>query len=303
MRHPYLLSIMGVIVLLVVGTIIVDVHAPVTVINSASSWNSPTTPYYPSYASRSTETARPMQQVTQNTPVNTRTMGTQNPSSFSYSPEIPANPAAKIAGVIINTDSSFDFNGFMQQLADSAPRTLPVIPTTIGSQETYQTIPQDLFITPDITAPARTDTQQTLHTYGNTAGAHIQKYEQLHSNDVAVVQDYFDARNNAGRTIALRQLADDLKNIGVGLKAIGNVPAPLVSIHSALADSYVEIGEKLATIPSVTNDTDLVKAILAYDDAVEANVKQYVALVLKFSQSKITFAPDEPGSVFMFAQQ
>jgi hypothetical protein len=50
------------------------------------------------------------------------------------------------------------------------------------------------------------------------------------------------------------------------------------------------------------SDDELIKAINVYDDAVELYAKNYTALVFNFSDHKVTFSPDEPGSLFMFAQ-
>jgi len=303
LRHPYLLSIVGVITLLVVGTVIVDVHLPVTAADHTSGWgasidaNSYTSPSYAPAA----QYAPPPAPTGEESPA--IVPGAQDPSSFIYDPSPTANSAAE---TIIDTDTSFDFNSFMQRLSGSAPRapkTSAVIQTSadVDPQDAYAFVPVQLFSTETNAAPARSDIQQALYAYGNTAGSSIKTYELLHPNASAIVQRFFDDRKSAASGVALKRLADDIKGVGTDLKKAGGVPAPAAVAHGALADSYIDLGEKLVAIPSAQTDDALLKKIDIYENAVQLYAKNYTALVLLFSKNGVSFRSDEPGSVFMFS--
>lgn len=300
-KHPYLLTLLGLGSLLII-TIVVQTHMPARVVSTADHWGTPIAlSSYDSAPRQANTTVAPSVQVSQDIPVNVPV--DQNPSSFSYDTSVATTPAKNTVTTIISSDTAFDFNAFRQQLSNPAPKK-PVLggaPTT-DLQEMYSTVPPQLFTAVESAPNTRDDTQQSMYVYGNTAGSLIQTYDRLHPDDSGEVQRYFDSRTTVANVIALKQLADDLKNIGVSMKKISPVPPQLLSIHTTLASSYIDMGEKLSLIPLAQSDDDLIKAINVYDDAVEIYVKNYTALVFKFSDHKVTFGSDEPGSLFMFGQ-
>ena len=175
-------------------------------------------------------------------------------------------------------------------------------------QETYFSTPEDTTfqvfpVRPAAviaTTPPRTAIQEALYTYGNAAGAYIQFYEQTHRNDAVIVENYYHARDSVKNAAALEQLGTDIKGVGLSLQKIQGIPTQAAAIHEALAGSYVDVGEKLITQTSTQNNADIIKAIGVYHDAVGIYIKNYVALVLIFSNNGVVFESSDPGSVFMF---
>lgn len=300
-KHPYLLTLLGLGSLLVIATV-VQTHMPAPAMNSANEWGTPIifSSYDPAPYRADTQST-PSAGVSPSTPV--IIPSDQNPTSFSYNTTPAPAPTKNTVATIISSDTAFDFNAFRQQLSSSMPKnSVPSATQAAGTSETYPTVPPQLFTAVDTAPRTRDDTQQAMYVYGNAAGSFIQEYDRLHPDDSAEVQRYFDARGTVAHVIALKQLGDDLKNIGISMKTISPVPVQLVAVHTALANSYIDIGEKLSVIPSAQSDDDLIKAINVYDDAVELYAKNYTALVFKFSEHKVTFGSDEPGSLFMFSQ-
>jgi hypothetical protein len=300
-KHPYLLALFGLGSLLVI-TIVVQTHMPAPAMNTSNSLGTPIvfSSYDPAPYRANTPVA-PSAQVSQNTSVNIPS--DQNPSSFSYDTTPAPIPTKNTVATIISSDTAFDFNAFRQQLSGSAPKKpSPSVTPSTDLQETYPTVPPQLFTTVESAPLTRDSAQQTMYVYGNAAGSYIQNYDRMHPDDSGEVQRYFDSRGTTAHEIALKILGNDLKNIGVSMKTISPVPMQLASVHTALANSYIDIGEKLSLIPLAQSDDDLIKAINVYDDAVEVYAKNYTALVFKFAEHKVTFGSDEPGSLFMFAQ-
>ncbi|MBI5003784.1 hypothetical protein HZC00_01685 [Candidatus Kaiserbacteria bacterium] len=302
-KHPYLLALLGLGSLLIIAAV-VETHLPVPVMNNMNEWGTPIAfSSYSPYTSQTAPSSAPSVPTTQATPTNIPS--TQDLSSWSYdTAPAPVTSPGNTAATIIKSDTKFDFNAFMQQLAGSTVPQRPSVTTAplSNTQETYSTVPSQLISTQKDTVSARNDIQQALYVYGNTVGSFIQAYDRLHPNDSKEVQNFFDTHGNAASTIALKQLGTDLKNIGINMKTIASVPPSLLSIHTALADSYIDMGEKLSAQTSTQNDDEVVQMINTYDDAVETYTKNYVALVFKFSENGVVFGPDEPGSLFMFTQ-
>ena len=299
----------GLISLLIIA-VVVQTHIPVSAIDTSGNWGTPIaiSPYRPTSYQSSPQNNPSVVQVTQNTTPSTPAPQDQNPSLFIYTdPVAPAN--GNMAGTIIDSGTSFDFNAFMQQLTSSAPKKPASNPTisanTIANDhpDAYPVVPPQLFSSDTTAAPARTDGQQALYTYGNLAGAYIKAYEQTHTNDSAVVQNYFDDRSSAANATALTALGNDLKGVGMNLKGIESVPTVARTIHTTLANSYIDIGTKLSVVPKAQTNDEIIGAINTYDDALGVYVKSYIALVLLFSQNGVVFGPNEPGSVFMFTPQ
>ncbi|MBM3260825.1 hypothetical protein FJY93_00205 [Candidatus Kaiserbacteria bacterium] len=300
MKYPYFLGVVGIIALLAIGGAIVDTRVP---IGAGESTYSGGTPIY-----FDTSSYAPYQPSTQNqTPDDSTpaipTMRTYD--SFSYTPDPSKGSATNIPSTIIHSDSSFDFNAFMQKLSSSGTSAsqIPVgtsINTPIIQEESYPFVPPELFSSPDA-PPARSALQQELYTYGNTAGSFLKTYEQMHANDVAVMQRFFDTRTSAPNTTALRQVANDFKAVGLNMKTVQQVPAPAASIHKNLAESYIVVADKMIAMLSTANDEDFIQAVLTYNAAVEENLKHLVALIDTFANNGVKFGPSESGSVFMFS--
>ena len=303
-RHPYILAIIGVVLILVVGSITVKEHSPATLIDQTNGRGVPLSTYsYTPTTQTAPTAAQTTQTITQNVqPVVTTAPQTQNPSTFSYNP--PASTGT-IVDTIVKTETAFDFNSFMKSLLQSSSKTpsgqQPTSVNNANTENTYMGIPLDAISTPSTGASARTNAQQALYQYGNEAGSYIQSYEQFHSNQAAVVQDYFADRGNPTKVAALQKLGADIKDIGISLKKIENVPAPVATAHLTLADSYIDAGTKLAAQTSAQSNSDLLKAINTYNSAAEKYIRSYVTLAETFPTHGVFFAPEDPGSVFSFS--
>lgn len=279
----YIAGIIGVILILVIGFVIVRQHTPMTPTGQVNDLGTSANPAYYD-TTGSTRDAH-------TTPVSTP--HSPDLQLFSYNPSAPAS----IAGHIINSDSSFDFHSFMQEIANPSSQTSPFNQTPAAQNYTYAiTMP----ISPGSSASARTDIQQALYLYGNTAGTYIKNYEQANPHDVATIQTYFDNRASAASATSLKQLAADLGAIGTNLKKVADVPAPIATTHEALADSYIDMGTKLAALPEAQSNGDTVKAVLTYDSAVDTYVRAYNALALAFETYGVSFGTSDSGSVFTF---
>ena len=300
LRHPYLLSIIGVIVLLVVGTVIVDAHLPVTVIDRTRDWGGPIVFSARDPVSYAPDVSSARSAVHEGA---TDVLTVQNPASFSYMPDPGISTAAAIADTIIGTDTAFDFGAFIQQLSrpsSKIPGTSQIdLAILVDGQTTYPTVPVQSFDASDRAAPARSDTQQSLYAYGNEAGSHIRFYEQTHPNDGAIIEGFFKTRNTKSAA-ALKQLGTDIKNIGINLQTMTNVPASATSAHRAFAESYIEVGDKLTSLLSAQTDAAVIGAIDVYDDAVQTHIRNYIAVIDLFSRNGVTFQQDEQGRVFVF---
>jgi hypothetical protein len=141
--------------------------------------------------------------------------------------------------------------------------------------------------------------QQKLYGWGSDAGSVILSYENLHPNQVAILTNFIQDREDAGKIAAMKQLGADLQGVGNSLETI--LPPPQMSAAApALANAYREIGRNLAAIPDAKGDEALVKAILFYNKSAEDFVQKYVNVVLIFQANDVKFTQDEPGGVFMF---
>jgi hypothetical protein len=279
----YSIGIVGVAAVLIVGFIIVRQHTPVVPSGQVGSWGTNTN--FISYsATRNTSSTQETRSALPDS---------QNLQSFSYNPSAPAS----ITEHIINSDSSFDFSSFMQRLS-TASHTSTYNQSFQIPEYTYDSTP--ILTPPESSASARTDIQQALYVYGNIAGAFIKNYEQANPHDAATVQTYFNNRTNPAGITALKHLAADLGAIGTNLKNITNIPAPIAAAHTALADSYIDMGAKLAVLPEAHSNSDMIKAILTYDSAVDTYVQAYNALARIFETYGVSFETADSGSVFTF---
>lgn len=215
----------------------------------------------------------------------------QSGPPFYYDPSAPALAFEGSA-------PEFDYEAFISMLTQKdSDSGAPENATTFDA---YSFIPNGLIST---SAPQETQTsvQQALRIYGNTAGAIIQSFESQLQSSPQILKDQFEDRGNAQKNAALTDLAESLANVGYKMEEMTNVPEEIATTHMGVAQSYQEMGQKLADIAKKTSEQAAVDAILTYSDAVEEYIKNYASLSTLFSLHEVTFSNGEPGSVFVFS--
>ncbi len=116
-----------------------------------------------------------------------------------------------------------------------------------------------------------------------------------------VLKDQFEDPQDAGKNTRLTDLGKSLSNVGRAIEELYDAAPPQAkSANRRLSDSYREIGGKLVLIPNAQGEKQLIDAMLAYNNAVDVFVKNYVSVATLFSASGVTFRSDEAGSVFTF---
>lgn len=285
--HPYTLTITGAILVLAAGGYIVWNNVPVAPSNAGlTAWSGNGAAFSPgTYGADATGPNADRQSLMQQV---------QGGAPYTYT--LPVLPAAN---PLDTPDSSFDFNAFIALLSNNSGTDGPAAPTE-SAGNAYAYIPTGL-ISSDAHTTTLTPSQQALYDYGNEAGSFIQSFESQHSDSPRILKDQAEDRSNAVKATALKTLGQDLAMVGDSLLAIENVPQEAAAVHKALAQSYVEIGGKLAAIAQTRSDADFIAAVGAYDASVNVFVKNYVALAQLFGAYGVTFAGEDPGSVFTFS--
>ena len=203
--------------------------------------------------------------------------------------------ATNEAGVAF--DMSLFFAGLSQPRTDTAT-------TPVSSQSdlglAYSFIPSGLVAT-TTPGPKRSALQEELYQYGNDAGSYISTYEGANTNAGQVLTDQVRDRQSREKAQAVRDIGTALQTAGKNLQGIEAVPSVVASAHAALAESYIQAGIKLAQVPDAQSDTDFITAIQSYNTAAEQLGRNYVALANVFSGTGVRFAPQDPGSVFIFS--
>jgi len=284
--HPYIASLVGAAVLILLGAFIVWQSATVQPEDSqtitwkgvgARLWDQ--TPLTPSDQGENRENI--YSEVRSGPP-------------FYYSPASAQPPSANAEA------SGSDLEALLTNLVRPASQS-GTTQTGGTSLDPYSFIPGGLI---SISSPAkeRTPAQKELYDYGNEAGSHIQSFENTHRNAPQTLKDQFEDREDQAKNAGLRALADGLVGVGRALEKMEDVPAGVAAAHAKVATSYQEIGDKLSRVPDAQREQEIIDAMLAYNTAVEVYVKNYIALATLFSAYGVSFRPEDPGSVFTFTQ-
>ena len=197
----------------------------------------------------------------------------------------------------LSSEDVFNWDTLQKSIAKS-PTPSKETTSTGFALDAYTFIPTGLF-SMDTAKKELSASERALFEYGNGIGAVIQGYESSHSNQAAILTDNAQDRTNVQKKAAVVRLGADLVAVGDSIDAVATAPTQLVAAGSELAAAYRLIGTKLALIPNTASDDDFVKAILAYNLSAESFVQSYVKVALIFQANGISFAKNEPGSVFM----
>jgi hypothetical protein len=294
--HPYLATIAGVAIVIVVGAIFVESHTPAALQNSSITWSggTPVTGYQSdnSYG----QPASP-QQIAQKVVQGGQGVNVAIPQiASSTAPQAGFTPPS----------GSFNYTELLAALSAQGQTHVSVNTTSGNSnsviQEAYQFIPQGLVAGTTSAAKAKTPQQEALYEYGNEVGSEIQSFEELHTDQAEVIKDQAEDRTDPTKAAAVVSLGQALESVGTFMQGMQEVPPSVQSLHSALAKSYLDIGAKLQLVAQAQSDQAFVQAVETYDTSAGTFVGNYASLAQYFSAQGVVFAQQDPGSVFSFNQ-
>ena len=227
--HPYLATIAAVAIVIIIGAIFVESHAPAALQGSSITWSGgtpvPASQNNYSYGQPATpqQIAQEVVQGGQGVNVAIPQIASSTPASSGFTPP----------------SSSFNYTELLAAL--SAQGTTHVSAnTTSGNanaviQEAYQFIPQGLVAATTSAAKPKTAQQEALYEYGNEVGSEIQSFEELHTDQAEVLKDQAEDRTNPVKAAAVVSLGQALASIGTFMQGMQDVPPSVQSLgNSAL---------------------------------------------------------------------
>lgn len=288
--HPYASALAAAACFIIAIAFVVESRSPLPLSQSTVTWSGGTpVSAYQSGSVGQTSPQQIAQEVIQNGAQATLTLPPLATSTYSsFEP----------------TSSSFNYVALLAQLSGNATVSAPAAggnATNSAIVQAYQFIPAGLIAT---TAPARkpmTAAQQAIYDYGNEVGGEIQSFENLHTNEARILKDQAEDRSDPTKAAALVSLGQGFASVGTFLQGIQDVPTSAASLHSALAQSYLDIGAKLQLVGQAQGDAAFVQAVENYDAAANTFVHNYGALAQFFTEHGVVFQPQDGGSVFSFS--
>ena len=292
--HPYLFALGVAAALVVIGAFVVVNRSPTTLSSSTLTWQGgvPPSAYQTGTSSQSSLTPEQIaQEVIQGQSGENVALSTLSPATSSSDTSI---------------SGSFDYVALLAQIsANSSGKNSSGPPPAGGSpsiiSQAYQFIPQGL-IASTVQPKKMTASQQALYLYGNEVGGEIQSFETLHTNEAQILKDQAEDRTDPVKAAAVVNLGQELAAIGVFMQGMQDVPSSVAALHSALAQSYEDIGAKLQLVAQANSDTAFVQAVENYDSTTNTFVHNYATLAQYFSAQGILFSSQDPGNVFTFSE-
>jgi hypothetical protein len=289
--HPFIATLAVAVVVIIAGAAFVVSRAPVAPTQNSLTWGGGT----PVSAYQSAAQQQSPQQIVQDVIQN------RSSATLSLPPLSPASSTSSFSSPS-SASNSTDYVALLAQLSGNAQVSAPASQTSANAAITaaYQFIPTGLVAT---TAPAKkpmTAGQQAIYDYGNSIGGEIQSFEQLNPDEAQILKDQAEDRTDQAKSNALISLGKGFASIGTYMNQMQDVPTSVMPLHSALAQSYLDIGAKLQLVAQAQSDADFVQAIETYDTTANTFVRNYGAMAQFFQEQGIVFAPQDPGSVFSF---
>lgn len=288
--HPFIATLVVVILLIGAGAAFVASRAPVAPTQNSLTWTggAPVSAYQSAAQQQSPQQI--VQDVIQNQPY--ATLSLPPLSSAASSTASSSNQSA----------NSTNYLALLAQLSGNAQLSTPASQTSANAaiSAAYQFIPTGLVAT---TAPAKkpmTADQQAIYDYGNEVGGEIQSFEELNPDEAQILKDQAEDRTDQAKANALISLGKGFASVGTYLNQMQDVPASVAPLHSALAQSYVDVGAQLQLVAQAQSDAGFVQAVENYDTTANTFVHNYGALAQFFQEQGVVFAPQDPGSVFSF---
>jgi hypothetical protein len=279
--HAYITGLIIASILLVSGTALVSQRAPLSGIDTNTTWSGAGISLFSGLqrGSAPEETRIRTEDILQ---------GQRKDTSYTI---LPAG-----AGFEAAPGTDFNWEALMAEL---------VRPPGAGAQSTeatnlgvYAFIPQGLIAVREATQE-RSETQDILFEYGNAVGSFIVAFDDSHANMLQILKDAYQDRENAQKVAAAAQIGRDYVQLGAELEGI-TAPAQVGGLHQRLADAYKRVGRLMIAKVQAKNDTDFLAAVNAYNAGVDQFQKEYLALVTLFSVAEVQFTDYDPGRVFMF---
>ncbi|KKW24807.1 MAG: hypothetical protein UY70_C0011G0023 [Candidatus Kaiserbacteria bacterium GW2011_GWB1_52_6] len=292
--YPYAFAILGVVIILGAGAFVVQQRlstAPPPPRTGAWSGNISTLlgPFDYGAAQESVQRGRDIMNHVQQSAPYTYKIPILTPQPPPPSQENPAS--------IVLQNDAFDYDAFIAFLSHAGMSTSSTDQNSVPSAYAY--IPSGLIST-QVRAKERSAAQENLYNYGNDVGSALQTFENNHKNEAQVLKDQMQDPQDAAKLAAVMRLAADLENVGVSLKTLDQIPQQMRTLHMALAKSYETMGQNLRLVPTTKTPRDFLAAIDAYNKSADEFVRSFVAVATLFSANGVTFAAEDPGSVFTF---
>ncbi len=284
--HPYTSALSGAGLLILIGIFIVEQRTARPVETAPTAWGGGTVPllnptsYGPSQGTLENR-GNIMQDVKSGPP-------------YTYV------PPAHLATSVDTENVSDDFESFVAMLRKDHTSSTPPLGGDTSLMSAYAYVPHGLIST---TTPrtGQTAVQKTIYDYGNDIGSSIESFEQQNSNMVQILKAQVEDRSDPDKAAAVVSIGHALEDLGRNLSAMDTVPSGMAGAHTALAQSYIEIGKKLALIPQAERDADFIQAIQAYNASADVFTKNYIQLVSFFGVYGVTFTSTDSGRVFTFS--
>ncbi|MFZ2555515.1 MAG: hypothetical protein WAZ27_04245 [Minisyncoccia bacterium] len=279
--HPFLATTVTLVSLLVFGTFLVAGRVDVNPSNESGAWGGAGGIF--SNAGRRTIALAPREEPR---------LQTQEDSYATLPIFKPTVDGAT------TTPGDEDFISILASLVQATPvtskSTEPEVP---GS---YVFIPQGLISTEPQTKK-QTAQQAALHSYGNEVGTYVKSHEDTHTNSTPILKDHIEDRTNELKQRAVRNLGDDMKQLGVALREMADVPASAKGMHAAYAGAYITAGSNLMKVADTTTDEEFVAAVAVYNTSIESLSNRFQMLVILFGANEVTFSSSDQGSLFTFS--
>ncbi len=290
--HPYAIGLTIAGILVITGMFIVLNRSSIVPASGTSAWSGGPGDVSNPAAIPVINTPTPITSSQPNT-----NASTSSTSTLPYTAPPPNNPNG-------NPDSgTFDFNTMVALLSQSSAKNTSSLNATTSGFNAYDFIPTGMISVSSPMQKKYDTSQQAIYDYSNEAGTLIQSYESRDSDQVQILKNSLADRADTDKSNAVAQIGKDLQYLGQQLAAIPQIPPEVAPDNTALAQSYQDVGQKLIDVSAANTlrDADFIAALQAYDTSADIFTKKYVALSLLVSAHGVSFAPDDPGSVFSFS--
>lgn len=211
---------------------------------------------------------------------------------------LPVPPPAPLDGGSNTTDTGLA--SIIASLVATYSTSTTTQMSTSSQVDSYSFIPQGLIATTS-TNVQRTPEEQALYEYGNEVGSYIKTFESQFPGVPQALDDQARDRYNSEKGDRVRVIGQGLAAVGANLKRMEQIPKSVTTLHAALADSYVTVGDKLSAIPDAKSDEAFLAAVETYNTASENFAKRFVNLADFFVISNVRFSSGDSGSVFTFS--
>ena len=285
--HFYVSAVIGALLVIGAGFFVAKERAPIEPSSETVAWAGFGTRIGPVLAA-SENTPTPLQSLRE-----------------GVSPTFISLPNPFVSSSAINIPTNDDLATLLASIAQSTLSSNTIAATTSAETNNlfqfYSFIPQGLIAT-STPQPTKTARQAALLEYGNAAGGIIASYGDSHKNQAEILKDFLADRSDASKIAAAERLAEDLRQVGVSIGAIGELPSGTETLNKNIGNGYIELGAKMKAVAEAGGDQELLSAVQTYNLSADSYTKAYLGLVNFFSISGVHFSASDPGRIFTFSQ-